>query len=96
MSSSVTQRGYRRDATTATSCSRLPALEFGYSEAVIDDDRSARSTPAALENLPAGVDGSRYRWVDLDGEGLSGVLTEQAGAWFYKPNLGDGRFGAAR
>ena len=22
-----------------------------------------------------------------------GILTEQAGAWFYKPNLGDGRFG---
>ena len=34
-----------------------------------------------------------YQWVDLDGEGASGILTEQAGAWFYKSNLGDGRFG---
>jgi hypothetical protein len=25
--------------------------------------------------------------VDLDGEGLSGILTEQAGSWFYKRNL---------
>src|SRR5262249_22234627 len=34
-----------------------------------------------------------YQWVDLDGEGVSGILTEQADAWFYKPNLGGGRFG---
>jgi len=34
-----------------------------------------------------------YRWVDLNGEGLSGILTEQADAWFYKPNLGEGEFG---
>jgi YD repeat-containing protein len=27
--------------------------------------------------------------MDLDSEGLSGVLTEQAGAWFYKRNLGN-------
>jgi RHS repeat-associated protein len=31
--------------------------------------------------------------VDLDGEGISGVLSEQGTAWFYKPNLGNGRFG---
>ena len=29
-----------------------------------------------------------YRWLDLDGEGISGVLTEQDNSWFYKPNLG--------
>lgn len=38
-------------------------------------------------NLPAGIDNKNYRWVDLDGEGLSGVLTEQQGAWYYKSNL---------
>ena len=32
------------------------------------------------------MDGSAYQWVDLDGEGLSGVLTEQGGGWFYKRN----------
>jgi hypothetical protein len=31
--------------------------------------------------------------VDLDGEGVSGILTEQADGWFYKPNLGEGHFG---
>ena len=33
------------------------------------------------------------KWIDLDGEGLSGILTEQADAWFYKPNQGRGEFG---
>ena len=42
---------------------------------------------ASLENLPQGLDGTRYQWVDLDGEGLSGILTEQGGGWFYKRNL---------
>ena len=43
--------------------------------------------PRASPNLPYGLDGTNYRWVDLDGEGLSGILTEQAGSWFYKANL---------
>jgi RHS repeat-associated protein len=29
----------------------------------------------------------------LDGEGISGVLTEQGNAWYYKPNAGGGHFG---
>src|SRR5262249_41801832 len=41
---------------------------------------------ASLTNLPIGLDGSTYRWTDLHGEGIPGILTEQAGAWFYKRN----------
>ena len=64
----------------------LPPLEFQYSEAKVED--VVREVDAeSLENLPNGLDGSHYQWVDLDGEGISGVLTEQAGAWFYKRNL---------
>jgi hypothetical protein len=43
--------------------------------------------PQSLQNLPAGVDGASYRWLDLEGEGSSGILTEQGGAIFYKRNL---------
>lgn len=71
----------------------LPPLEFEYSKAKIQDEVRYVDASAA-ENLPVGVDGSTYQWVDLDGEGVSGILTEQAGAWFYKPNLGEGHFGA--
>ena len=49
--------------------------------------------PRAWRTCPSASTGRRYQWVDLDGEGISGILTEQAGAWFYKPNLGGGRFG---
>ena len=80
--SSVRQTGYIGNAPGAS----LPPLEFTYSEAAIDE--TVRDVdPASLENLPYGLDGTNYRWVDLDGEGLSGMLTEQAGSWFYKPNL---------
>jgi hypothetical protein len=99
----VTQSGYVRDHTQAVVVRNgveyatyleksLPPLEFEYSNAAIREE--VRELDAAsLENLPAGLDGSTYQWVDLDGEGVSGILTEQASAWFYKPNLGDGRLG---
>jgi RHS repeat-associated protein len=99
----VRQSGYVRDDTQpvivrdgveyATYLEKsLPPLEFEYSKAAIQDELLALDA-GSLENLPAGLDGSTYEWVDLDGEGVSGILTEQAGAWFYKPNLGDGRLG---
>src|SRR5262249_16311870 len=33
------------------------------------------------------VDGAAYQWTDLHGEGIPGILTEQADAWFYKRNV---------
>src|SRR5207249_3696061 len=83
----VTQTGYRRNADGSYLPPKaLPPLEFTYTEAVIDE--TVRDVDAeSLQNLPYGLDGSHYQWVDLDGEGLSGILTEQAGSWFYKPNL---------
>ena len=85
---SVTQSGYVH-APSATEPLRylkrsLPPLELEYSVATID---STVLDVEGTDNLPAGVDGSSYQWVDLDGEGLSGALTEQAGAWFYKRNV---------
>ncbi len=99
----VTQSGFVRDDTKpvlerngvkyVTYLKKsLPPLEFDYSRAEIQDELRELDA-ASLENLPIGLDGATYQWVDLDGEGVSGILTEQAGAWFYKPNRGDGRFG---
>ncbi len=89
---SVTQTGYRRQAGGGYVSRSLPPLEFEYTQAQVQEE-VREIDPASLENLPAGLDGTGYQWVDLDGEGVSGALTEQAGAWFYKPNLGGGRFG---
>jgi len=81
---SVIQSGYKRIAGTYRKKS-LPPVEFEYSQAVIQEN-VCEVDAASLENLPQGLDHSRYQWADLDGEGLSGILTEQGGAWFYKRN----------
>jgi RHS repeat-associated protein len=88
---SMTQTGYRRTANGYLSRS-MPPLEFTYSDVEIQEDVQELDADS-VANLPAGLSGG-YQWVDLDGEGVSGVLTEQAGGWFYKPGLGAGRFGA--
>ena len=92
---SVTHSGYRRGAAGGYVRRALPSLEFRYSQAVMSDQVRDLS-PDALENLPAGISGTGYQWVDLDGEGLSGILARQGGAWFYKANLGDGWFAPER
>jgi RHS repeat-associated protein len=83
---SVTQRGYVRKRSGGYLAKSLPPVEFDYTRAVIDE--TVREADAdSLQNLPEGLDGIRYRWVDLDGEGVSGILSEQGGGWYYKPNL---------
>ena len=84
---SISQSGYRWNSAEGKYIRKsLPPLEFTYTEANIDD--TIRTIDAdSLENLPYGLDGSHYQWVDLDSEGLSGILTEQADGWFYKRNL---------
>jgi RHS repeat-associated protein len=100
---SITQSGYTRDDSKAVvdrngvqyvtySKKSLPPLEFAYSQAIIQED-VRELDDRSLENLPVGIDGGTYQWVDLEGEGISGILTDQADGWFYKPNLGNGRFG---
>ena len=83
---SATQSGYKRQADGSYFKRSLPPLEFQYSEPIISEE--VREAPAeSLENLPYGLDGARYQWIDLDGEGVSGILTEQGEGWFYKRNL---------
>jgi RHS repeat-associated protein len=93
---SVMQSGYRLEGGGFLKKS-LPPLEFFYSHVPTADQLARQPIRAmdaeSLENLPHGLDNAAYQWVDLDGEGLSGILTEQADAWFYKRNLGEGNFG---
>jgi RHS repeat-associated protein len=88
----ITQSGYVRMTDGTYLKKSLPPLEFVYSQATIQE-KIQEIDAASLENLPIGLDGVSYQWVDLDGEGLFGILTEQADAWFYKPNQGGGKFG---
>jgi RHS repeat-associated protein len=81
----VTQTGYRRNNAGYHKRS-LPPVEFEYTEPIVQDTVE-EVDPESLESLPVGVEGSTYRWTDLHGEGIPGILTEQAGAWFYKRNI---------
>ncbi|HEU4930853.1 MAG TPA: SpvB/TcaC N-terminal domain-containing protein, partial [Pyrinomonadaceae bacterium] len=81
----VTQSGYKQKAGGGYRKKSLPPVEFQYSEANIDE-RIREIDKDSLENLPTGIH-SGYQWIDLDGEGISGILTEQATGWFYKRNL---------
>lgn len=90
----VTQSGYSRQPDGSYFTKSLPKLEFSYTEVRVDETVRQLDAQSA-RNLPYGVDGAHYLWVDLDGEGLAGVLTEQANAWYYKRNLGNGTLGHA-
>jgi RHS repeat-associated protein len=71
----------------------MPAVSFTYVQP------SQASVPAFLEGmeeLPNGIDFGRAQWVDLDGEGLAGLLTDVGGLWRYKRNEGAGKLGPWR
>jgi RHS repeat-associated protein len=100
---SVTQSGYVRDESTPIVDQNgiqyvkylkksLPPLEFEYSRIKIQNEINYVDKNS-LENLPTGIDGGKYQCVDLDGEGVSGILSKQEGAWYYKPGLGNAKFG---
>lgn len=89
----VHQRGHRRTDDGYVTRS-LPPLELTYSSSA-QHDEVREVDPISLEGVPAGV-GDGYQWVDLDGEGLSGILATDPAGWSYKRNVGGGRFAPPR
>ncbi len=73
----------------------LPPLELAYTRPSIEAVARSLDT-RSIAALGGGVDGVSSQWLDLDGEGLAGVLCDEPGGWWYKRNLGEGRFDAAR
>lgn len=95
---SVTSSGYVFQADSNYLRKSLPPLEFEYSRSPLEEFASNEFPifdllPESLENVPAGTSDGRYQWVDIDGEGISGLLSEQSGAWYFKENLGNARLG---
>ena len=69
-------------------------MELFYGEPEIDPEVRMLDHGSA-ENLPEGVVGPYWEFVDLYREGLSGMLLSDDGAWRYKRNLGGTLFGPA-
>jgi RHS repeat-associated protein len=83
---SVEHAGYDDSGQAET----MPELTLSYQSAELDKTITTL-TSEGLAGL-SGVDGQRARWVDLDGEGIPGILSPQAGGWVYRRNLGEGQF----
>jgi len=64
--------------------SALPPVRFEYTRA---REPVLRATAGVTGPLPRGADSAWARWVDLNGEGLPGLLWEGAAAWHYRANL---------
>lgn len=89
----VTQTSFRRNNDGTFNTSSMPPVDFAYSTPEIHHNVE-EVDPRNLEHLPIGIDGTTYRWTDLHGDGIPGILTEQGHAWFYTRNItpaaGDG------
>ncbi len=93
----ITRTGHRRQSGGTYIRRSLPALDLTYSSSPLENPEYEGGPLHAVEgediaNLPEGL-GAGYQWIDLDGEGIPGVLARQGSAWFYKPNRGQGHFG---
>ncbi len=86
MLASVTQTGWVAKPGGGYQTARLPPLQLGYSSLTIDDAQHTADA-SSVQNLTSAVNGTRERWIDLEGEGLQGILSEDEGAWYYKRNV---------
>ncbi|MEQ1503643.1 MAG: toxin TcdB middle/N-terminal domain-containing protein [Myxococcota bacterium] len=86
--SSAQTKGWRWTGT-AYDQATLPAVSLSYAQPTIDPS-------IRLVGGIGGFSPRQWRFADLDGEGLTGLLTEQGQSWWYKRNEGDGTFGLAR
>jgi hypothetical protein len=81
---SVTHTGFLLENGNYVSKS-FPPVNFDYTKAKVDHtiyNISAEDLP----NAPEGI-GNGYQFIDLEGEGLSGILKQNGTAWYYKRNL---------
>ncbi len=91
----ITSYGYIKKPDGSYSHKKLPPMEFEYQKHDWSKDVKTISSDA-LVHAPFGLDEQQYQFTDLFNEGLSGILTEQANGWYYKHNLGDGKFEQAK
>jgi RHS repeat-associated protein len=88
----VIQYGHKWDSNAQRYRSRsLPPFDFEYSGH--QWDTTLKDVPEeSIQGAPIGIDNAEYQWIDLYNEGISGILTEQGDGWYYKSNLGGGKF----
>jgi len=81
---------YRLNGSGTYASRSLPAMKLNYSK-LAWNTKITKVTQEAFRGVPQGLSGP-YQWMDFEGEGISGIYTEQGKGWFYKNNLGKGHF----
>ena len=89
----VTYAGYAFGADPAGR-KTLPSLDLHYSP-IAWNERPKDLDEDSLTGLAGAIGERGTAWVDLDGEGLPGVLVPSRDAWYYKRNTGGGSLGPA-
>lgn len=74
--------GWKQEGGPATRRS-LPPVEFHKTQPVVQEIVE-EVDQESLGNLPIGLDNNVYRWTDLHGEGIPGILTEQEGTQIWR------------
>ncbi|MEP6862942.1 MAG: SpvB/TcaC N-terminal domain-containing protein [Deltaproteobacteria bacterium] len=96
---SARQAGYGWTAQGQVTVAHTPTLRLDYTRVGPLSTSVITVDTASIAQAPAGIDGLAYQFVDLDGEGISGILAPAAGpapALYYKRNLGGGAFAPAQ
>jgi RHS repeat-associated protein len=75
-----TRSGYLRDGA-AYAAAAWPTVTFTYSLARFGNEIDRLGGTGVVPHNPPAT-----RWVDLDGEGLPGLLSDAPGAWIYRRN----------
>jgi len=86
--------GFQKDGDGQLQSRSLPPVTMAY-HPLQWDPTLHKVAPEDWKGAPQGLTGP-YQWTDFEGEGISGILTEQGSAWLYKNNLGDGQFAPPR
>jgi hypothetical protein len=90
--------GYAWDSSNVVTKDYTPTLRLDYTRVGAFSTTVSVVSPSSVAQAPAGIDGSSYQLVDLDGEGIAGILSASASpspTLYYKRNLGGGAFAAA-
>lgn len=85
---SVVQNGHVFDpATNQFTSESLAPQTFSYSEMTdLAGVQREEIQPTCLQSLPVSRPGAVTRWLDLDGEGMPGLLVQLEGAWYFQRN----------
>jgi RHS repeat-associated protein len=90
----ATQSGYLwDDIEEEYIATALPPAEFDYSRASFQSEVTDLEG-ASLRGVTGAIGARGHQWIDLDGEGVPGLLCQYGQALSYKRNLGQGKLGA--